>query len=485
MANAIKQPRWMLVGVLGLLLISTAFEVQAALPTDNILDSIADTFRQASRQWISVLIGHAQDLFWYLALIELVISAVFKAFDGPDFSAFIVMVVRWILTTGFFYAIILSIMGLGPIPAVPGMILDSFRMAGNEAAVNAGAASGISPSDIMDQGLVLASRLGAEAGIGPDGLLMGLLALIIAFIYAVIAAMVMVALIEVYLLSNGGIILLGFAASRYTRDWAVNYLKHLVNAGIKLMFMYLMVGLGYQIMARWVIDFDDITMKQSLIVVMSSVVLVYLIKEIPAMVSGMVTGSGGGSAATALGNTATTAAAAAGGVAAAGALRQSGALGAAMDAASQTTGGGAVLAEAAKSIAQGGSGDLGGAFRDAAGAVGDIAKEGSKTYARAAAGEALKSAMGHSDSKFGTASSRMVDSIRADLPSQQEGGGEGENDDKTNTATAADATGGSISDSGGSEPVSRSEADNLGASPDDSMDENDARDSHGDKDDRP
>ena len=75
-------------------------------------------------------------------------------------------------------------------------------------------------------------------------------ALVIVVCFALIAAMMIVTLVEMYIVSYAGIILLGFGGSSFTKDYAVKYLTYAVSVGIKIMMMTLVVSVGQSIHDR-------------------------------------------------------------------------------------------------------------------------------------------------------------------------------------------------------------------------------------------
>ena len=66
-----------------------------------------------------------------------------------------------------------------------------------------------------------------------------------------IAAEMVLTLAETYIGMAGGILLLGFSSSRWTWGFGEGYLNWIAGIGMKLMFLYLMVGVGMTIAAGW------------------------------------------------------------------------------------------------------------------------------------------------------------------------------------------------------------------------------------------
>ncbi len=110
---------------------------------------------------------------------------------------------------GFFYALLLS--GNTWIPAV----VSGFRQAGSTAS----GLPDLNPTGVFDQGLALANAiLNAVEGLGLlEGLFPSLVAvftaLIVVVAFAIIAAQLLVALVESFIVIGAGILFIGFSGS--------------------------------------------------------------------------------------------------------------------------------------------------------------------------------------------------------------------------------------------------------------------------------
>jgi hypothetical protein len=61
----------------------------------------------------------------------------------------------------------------------------------------------------------------------------------------------MLTLIESYLVVGGAALLLGFAGSRWTASIAEGYFSYVVKVGTRLLFFYLVLGIGVQVATQW------------------------------------------------------------------------------------------------------------------------------------------------------------------------------------------------------------------------------------------
>ena len=113
--------------------------------------------------------------------------------------------------------------------------------------------------------------------------------------FALIAAIVIVTLVEMYIVTYAGIILLGFGGSAFTKDYAVKYLTYAVSVGLKMMVMGLVVGIGQSILTSTAQGFQNKTNTEVYIVVGVAIVLLAVTKALPAMLQSIVVGSSVGS----------------------------------------------------------------------------------------------------------------------------------------------------------------------------------------------
>lgn len=276
----------------------------AEVDPDNILNNIVDQYRGAVSTWEPIIRRHSMWLFWTLAFFEFAWMGIRLALKGADFQEFVSELVQRIMFVGFFAAVLLF---SGEwIDA----IISSFRQIADEATVAGGGTAGISPSAIFDRGLAIAWSITSEVGMNPFtnlGLMISSLVLMVCF--ALISAFLMLALIEMYIVTGAGIVLLGFGGSRFTKDFAVKYLTYAVSVGVKLLVMQLVVGIGEAIVSDWQTDVEN-NQGQTLILVGASIVILALVKSVPDIIQGIINGVSPGS-----GGAITAAAAAVGGAA--------------------------------------------------------------------------------------------------------------------------------------------------------------------------
>jgi type IV secretion system protein TrbL len=306
----------------------------------------------------------ANNLFFWLALIEFTWSAVLMVLEKTDLQSWTACLLRKIMWIGAFYALLIN--GRNWIPT----IVDSFNILGQQAS----GTGPMSPSDVFMRGLNVAGALmdGASSSAfltNPGTSLACVLAAaltVLAFIG--ITIQFVVAMVESYIIVAAGVIFLGFGGSRWTAPYVERYIGLGVSNGVKIMLLYLLIGVGMNISLDWIPNAQAVATSSSpamdaFEVMGASLIFLMLCWQIPKLFSAVLGGSpaltGGDLLATGTAVVAGTAAvgslaAGAAGVVAGGAAAASG-VGAAAGAGSGTSGAGASVMSVGSAAGVGGS----------------------------------------------------------------------------------------------------------------------------------
>lgn len=282
-------PRWaILSGILIMLFISlntTAY----ALPTNNFIDGIVDTFKNGTSSWENRLQGYALRIFWLLAGIEFTWTAIRLALKGADFGDFLAEIVNRIFYIGFFLTLLLNSGNWSH------AIVDSFRQAGSDAVSSAGGTGVIHPSNVMDTGMEILKQVSSSMSIYDpgDSIMLALAAIVILISFAGMTALLVIALVESYFIISSGIIMMGFGGASWTNDLAINTIRYAISVGAKLFMVQLVIGLGQQLLNEWAqqaqtgnMDLDDVLLMAG-----ACIVFLAITKVIPEMVQGLINGS--------------------------------------------------------------------------------------------------------------------------------------------------------------------------------------------------
>lgn len=266
-------------------LVSFLMALSPAFGADS-LDKIVILYRDNAAAWQTTLATLALRLFLILAAIEFAYTAIRLAFRGADLSEWMAELLNQVLFIGFFLTLLLNS------SAWAKAIVDSFRSAANQAGQASGGSPNLSPSDIFDVGLQIANKIGEQTSILSPGASLGLIlcALVILVCFALIAAFLILALVESYVVISAGVLLMGFGGSRWTKDYALKVVIYAVSVGAKLFILQLLVALGQQIFNSLLQNFQA-NLSDIFVVVGAAIVMLALTKIIPDMIQGLINGS--------------------------------------------------------------------------------------------------------------------------------------------------------------------------------------------------
>lgn len=268
-----------LVAVLGIAAVTVH---TAYAQSTNTLDQIVDQFRARSAGWEGALQSFAQGTFGILAGIELAWAAFKLAFRGADVSEWLAEIVNQILFLGFFFGLLENSVTWGQ------TIVDSFRQA-----AGAAGGSGIAPSNVFAAGVSLAGKVMSQMSFwSPEASIALVIAgLVIEVCFALIAAFMVLALVESYLIISMSVIFMAFGGSRWTKDFAVSTVRYTVSVGAKLFVLQLLVSIGTGLITDWANTFNDVTANSLCILVGCSIVMLALVKVLPETMQRIVNGS--------------------------------------------------------------------------------------------------------------------------------------------------------------------------------------------------
>lgn len=266
------------------LLLAVVFMSEIAVAqSNNILDGIVDTYKEQAKGWHSVIKSHAMTVFAYLAAINVSYSMAKIALSpGSTFNDFAASLLRLLFPILFFWTILMySDEWLTA-------IIQSMRDVGGEAS----GVYGLSPSKIFDLGLLLVSQIlegSSSMGIA-DTIVLYLSSIIILVCFVMIAAIMLVAVVESYIVVSLGTMLLAFGSTQWTRDNATKQLMLAFSTGLKLMALQLIVGIGQSILTDFINKLGEASMSEIFVVMGSSMVLLILVQKIPDMLQSIVQG---------------------------------------------------------------------------------------------------------------------------------------------------------------------------------------------------
>ena len=265
-----------------------AMSAYAVPESDNISEDIIDAYRDAASEWTPTITGYAIRLFWLLAILDLAYMGITLALKRGDMYDFVFQLVRKILFFGFFFAV------LNHGQAWMMAIVNSFREIGANVP---GGASGISPGDILENAYRTYLAVTQETALlKAKTWAMSIAATFLVILAVGIAAIMLLAMIEMYFALAAGQILLGFGGSEWTKDYAISYVKYVISVGLKLLAIQLLAAIGNNIFRSWAtIQPDQFNLETITALTIGTGLLFCLIKSIPGIISGIISGGQFGS----------------------------------------------------------------------------------------------------------------------------------------------------------------------------------------------
>src|SRR5271170_6515892 len=230
---------------------ATAARAQAPVDVGGTFQQIA----QAANAWIPVVTQEASFLFYVLAALDFAWGAP-QLLRENDFKGLFLSLIKKLLVISFFYAVLIN--GQTWIPA----IVNSFAQLG---ATPAGVPLAQNPSDIMTQGLQIISDLFTKVSATdlltqPGGAITTILAACIVLAsYIIITLHYVVTKLEAIIVMSAGYIFLGFGGSRWTAPYFERYISLAVSTGVRLMLIYLMLGVFKTVSNNWIATMNGYT----------------------------------------------------------------------------------------------------------------------------------------------------------------------------------------------------------------------------------
>lgn len=238
--------------------------------------------QNSASYWDGKLRDYAITLFWSLAVIQLIWTFLPLVFKQADFGEIVGELVRFVLVTGFFFALLKFSTSWGQ------AIINSFREAGGNAS---GFGKTIFPGDMFGIAVELGDTILHVHTLNPlTAVFVTLSGVIVVLCFGFIAAFMALTLIESYIVINASVLFMGFGGSQWTREYALAITRYAIAVGAKLFILTLIVGLIMSSVNDWKASFHNDN-ADMLTMVGLGLACAYLSKTIPELVAGMITGS--------------------------------------------------------------------------------------------------------------------------------------------------------------------------------------------------
>ncbi len=211
-------------------------------------NAIGAQFTSAAAAYALAIPPYALRLFLGLLFIEVLVTAIQYMIDQAGAPRYLGRTFRHLLSAGFIYLMLVN--------AFPWMaaIIHSFGTIG----ATVSGVPNLDPTTVLAVGTHMAETI-YKASINNSGLVTDLAVVIgqtaaaffILISFAIIAALALLVVVEAYLVIGGASILLAFGGSRFTAPIAEGYFGYVIKVGVRLLFFYLLLGIGMKIAANW------------------------------------------------------------------------------------------------------------------------------------------------------------------------------------------------------------------------------------------
>jgi type IV secretion system protein TrbL len=250
----------------------------------NTIDTIVARFQAVTNGWEAGLQAIAQNTFAILATLQLFWAIAGLAFKRADFSEFVAELVNQIMFIGLFYWLLTTTTTWGP------AIISSFRQAG----ATASGTAVLTPGDVFRVGIDVAGQIWAQISVWAPGASAGLAiaALVVLACFAWIVLTMVTALVESYFVISGGVLLMAFGGSTWTKDVAIGVVRNVFGIGAKLFALQLVTSVGGAFIQQWAAQFNNITAQGVMIEICQALVLAGITKTVPDLFQRMVGGIG-------------------------------------------------------------------------------------------------------------------------------------------------------------------------------------------------
>ena len=293
-----------------------------------IIDRFTETFSRYIDSGFGLLAGDIAFLTSILVAIDITLAGLFWALAGDN--NVIAQLIRKVLYVGFFALLLNNFKGLADV------IFQSFAGLGLKAS-----GATLTAADLMRPGFVASTGFTASRPLlEKAGELIGITSfftnfvtivvlmlawLIVLLAFFVLSVQLFITIVEFKLTVLAGFVLVPFALFGHTAFLAERVLGNVISAGIKLMVLAIVVGIGSSLFGTLIRPTGEITLTQAASTILAAIAVFGLAVFVPAIAAGLISGApqlGAGSAVAttaALGGTAV-----AGGMLAAGGARLGG-----------------------------------------------------------------------------------------------------------------------------------------------------------------
>lgn len=256
--------------------------------------TVMSIFNQLIGQYSSSIAGIqsgsitlAKELFNAIALLSVGILGIHRLLrKNVDMVDSNIELIRWLIYLNVFYLFITQYDQFLP------LIIRSFQQAGTYLGGQVGGDYAVpTPASIINNGFAIAWKIfviGLKQTLFINlGVTMVSVVTIVVILYCfgMIAIELLLLQIGSQIILAGGVFLLAFSGLEWTREYAERYVHTFFQVGIKILFMYVLVGIGSGLTTHWAQTLDNIHLnyifQYQFAVVMATFVYYVLCQKLP------------------------------------------------------------------------------------------------------------------------------------------------------------------------------------------------------------
>lgn len=236
--------------VLILLVLGVVFAGVASAQPSTMPGDILTAYRGARAPAVAVFGRYAGRLFRALALVEMAWVGVLLVLERTDLQGFTAGLLRKLLVLFAFFWLLQNGVDFSD------RIMNSLTQIGQETA-GLPPGVGVSPGNVFYRGVEIAVNMATSSAItgfliNPALSAVVIISCLLVFLsFCVVTVNLIMAMVESYIVVSAGLIFLGFGGNTITRPYVERYFALSVAVGVKLMILYVVVGIGNVLTAGW------------------------------------------------------------------------------------------------------------------------------------------------------------------------------------------------------------------------------------------
>ena len=252
----------------------------------QIFDTITQEYLQATQHWFTQVESAGMHLMVILVLIQFTLKIGKNILSGEgNLTGMMINTVKQLVILSILYYLMTNAGTLLP------ELFNSFTQLG----IAGSTITAIDPSSVVSEGLSIAS--GIIQSFNAWGVLSNIAfaifgtfcCILIVLCYGLIAADLMITLIESYFLVAVSALFIAFGSTSYTLPMAREYLGMTIGVGIKLMMLYVMIAVGVAIGQDWAAMINQATQHDDwttcLGVAVGALVYYMIVKHVPGRIA--------------------------------------------------------------------------------------------------------------------------------------------------------------------------------------------------------